>query len=209
MHTYKEMVTRLTALAPASLFPTLPLSTTTPTMHTTPTSITCNICTDIPDRPIELDCGNIVCLLCITRWLTTSQHIECPCCPSLLPDHAHLPSRITLDVIGSQLVVCSRGCNRAVRAEQYVAHTNSQCQEFFEHSVHSPSRITLRDVLDKKKESPTTPAEKVAATNIISRLMAEGEHGQMLQLPTCGQVCNLHPNTYFQTPLFSLSHSCL
>ena len=201
------MIAKLTAMASPSLFP-LPLSTTTPTMHTAQTCISCSICMDMPDRPIELDCGNMACLLCVTRWLTVSQSVACPCCQSHLPDHAHPPSRVTLDVIGSQLVVCNRGCNRAVRAEQYIAHIHSQCQGFSEHSVHSPSRMTLRDVLDTEKESPTTPAEKIAAKNIISRLMAEGEHGQLLQLPSRGQVRTSHLKYLFLIFMISLFLLC-
>ena len=116
------MVTRLTQMAPMSLFP---VTTATPKLHRAHTgvsSITCCICMDMPDRPIELGCGNLVCLLCTTKWLTISQSVECPCCQTPLSDYAQLLSRITLDVIGSQLVVCSRG---VVRAEHYIAHLNS------------------------------------------------------------------------------------
>lgn len=46
------------------------------------------------------------------QHLTGCEHLVCRM--SLLSSlHAHPPCQIILDVIGSQLVVCSRGCNRA------------------------------------------------------------------------------------------------
>ncbi len=93
-----------------------------------------------------------------------------------------------MDVLGRQLVECHKGCNRTVRAQQYLQHLQSQCQDFFEHSTHSPSRTTIKEILERDMESPTTPAEKEVAKNIIRRLMAESEDSQILHLPTRGQV---------------------
>ncbi len=118
--------------------------------------------------------------------------IDCPCCSSPLADHVHPPSRVTLDVLGSQLVVCSRGCNRMVKADLYIAHIKSQCQGFYQHSVLSPSRITLHDVLEKETESPPTPAEKEVAEKIMRRLMIESGDSQVLHLPTGGQVLQMY-----------------
>ena len=94
-----------------------------------------------------------------------------------------------MSILGGQLVECPRGCNRTVKAENYNSHIQSQCQAFFEHSVLSPSRTTIRDLLDRDRESATTPTEKRVAQHLIKRLMAENEEGQLLQLPTRGQVC--------------------
>lgn len=104
-----------------------------------------------------------------------------------------------MDVLGSQLVVCTRGCNRAVKAELYTSHINSQCQAAFEHSIHSPSRMVVQDLLDKGRVNPTTPTERRVAKNLISRLMAENnEEHQILHLPTKGQVhVKSHPNIHF------------
>lgn len=170
-------------MAPASFFPTslLPLQPSTNT-HT------CTKCAGILDRPIELKCGNMVCLHCCTTWLTVSDSVNCPCCHSPLQDHAHSPSSVTMDVLGAQLVQCPKSCNRTVRADQYMRHLQSQCQAFFEYSTHSPSRTTIKDILEKDRESPTTPAEKEVAKSIIRRLMVESEDGQILHLPTRGQV---------------------
>ena len=175
-------------MAPPSFFHPLPHSTSTPNLYsTTDTTILCTICMGILDQPIELGCGNMVCLQCCSRWLTGNQ-MDCPCCQSPLQDHAHSPSRVTMEVLGNQLVACGRGCNRVVKACQYLSHINSQCKASFEHSIYSPSRMTVQQLLEKDGDSPTTVTEKKVAKNIISRLMAETDEHQILQLPTRGQV---------------------
>ena len=184
MTTAKELSSRLAAMAPASFFPSLAL----PSLSTPATMHTCVICTGFLDRPIELRCGNMVCLHCCMHWLTVSEREDCPCCYCSLQDHTCSPSSITMSVLGQQLVECRKGCNRTVRAEQYLMHLQSQCQAFFEYSTRSPSRVTVKDILNKDRESPTTPVEKEVATNIIRRLMVEGEDNQILHLPTRGQV---------------------
>lgn len=93
-----------------------------------------------------------------------------------------------MEVLGSQLVECDRGCNRVVKANQYLQHLHSQCQAFFEHSVHSPSRTTIRDLLEKDSANLTTPTEKEVTNHLIKRLMAENEDGQVLTVPMRGQV---------------------
>lgn len=177
-------MSRLTAMAPASFFSTLPV----PSTPSTNIDILCTVCLSMLDRPIELGCGNMVCLLCCTRWLTISDSVDCPCCYSPLQNHTHSPSRVTMAVLGGQLVACTRGCNRTVQAEHYQQHIQSQCQAFFQHSTHSPSRITIQDILDKERDCPTTPAERHVAKHLIKRLMAEGGDDKILQLPTRGQV---------------------
>ena len=75
-----------------------------------------------------------------------------------------------------------------VKAGQYFSHSQSQCQVFFHQAVNSPSRATIKDLLEKDKETPTTPVERKVAQHLIKRLMAETDEGQLLQLPTRGQV---------------------
>lgn len=185
VNTDRDLASQLTAMAPPSFFSTLP---PLPKAHTN-TTISCVVCEGILDRPIEFGCGNMVCLLCCIKWLTTTrtQMVECPCCTTPLVDHAHPPSRVTMNVLGSQLVECTKGCNRVVKADQYLTHLHSKCQAFFEHSIYSPSRSTIRDLLEKDDETPTTPTERKVANHIIRRLMAESKE-EILQVPTRGQV---------------------
>lgn len=151
----------------------------------------CTICQHTLDRPVELGCGNLVCLACITRSLYSGCE-GCPCCHvAQLQEHTTTPSKVTMAVLGGQLVECPKGCNRTVRADQYQQHLSSKCQEFYEHSTYSPSRTTLSDVLGKDTSTPTTHTEKRVAQHLIKRLMAESQDKALLQVPTRGQVCEV------------------
>lgn len=45
-------------------------------------------------------------------------------------EHFRSPSRLTMEVLGSQLVECEvSGCNRVVRVDNYNAHLHSKCRE--------------------------------------------------------------------------------
>ena len=182
-HTAGQLVSTLTAMAPPFFILPLP----TPTTHTHP-DMMCTICCGMLDRPIELECGNMVCLLCCTRWLSISTSVDCPCCYTPLLDHTHSPSKITMAVLGSQLVVCGQGCRRIVQADQYKQHVHSKCQAFFDCSTDSPSRATLSDVLNSDKDSPATPTERKVAHHLIKKLLSETDDGKMLSVPTLGQV---------------------
>ena len=87
-----------------------------------------------------------------------SDSIQCLCCYSSLESHAKPPSRLTLRVIGQQLVECSMGCNIAVKVGFYQKHLQSQCQSHYEHSIHSPSRTTVLKILDRQVDAPTIGA---------------------------------------------------
>ena len=96
-NTANALASRLEAMSPASLFsPTLPPS---PSTHTNKDML-CTICIGLHDRPVELGCGNLVCLLCCTKWLTTMGSDECPCCPRTIHDHTQAPSKVTMAILG-------------------------------------------------------------------------------------------------------------
>ena len=46
--------------------------------------LSCQICSGVLDRPLELSCGAIVCSPCCSKWVTqrSTDHlsISCPCC---------------------------------------------------------------------------------------------------------------------------------
>ena len=163
-----EMVSRLASIAPEPFFhglTSLPIPTTN--------DILCPICCSVLERPIEFDYGSAVCLLCCTNWIQMSDSIQCPCCYSSLESHAKPPSRLTLGVIGQQLVECSMGCNRAVKVGFYLKHLQSQCQSHYEHSIHSPSRTTVQKILDRQVDAPTMSVERKVAQNLFKRMMVE------------------------------------
>ena len=168
VNTPAEMVSRMASIAPELFFPglgNLPIPTTN--------DILCPICCNILERPIELECGSAICLLCCTNWIQMSDSIQCPCCYNSLEHHAKPPSRLTLGVIGQQLVECSGGCNRTIKVELYHKHLQSQCQAHYEHSTYSPSRTTVQKFLDKQVDAPTTSVEWKVAQNLFKRMMAE------------------------------------
>ncbi len=174
----------ITAMSPPSFFPTAPPPMSTKTQYN---DFLCTVCAGFLDRPVELGCGNLVCLACCIRWLTISS--ECPCCSMPLLDHTHPPSKVTMSVLGGQLIKCDRGCNWTVRAIDYQQHLQSQCQKFHQHSTLSPSRTTVRDLLEKGRDTPTTSTERKVAGHLLKRMIAEKDT-PLLQVPTQGQVQN-------------------
>ena len=177
------MVSRVTAMAPDPFFPSI-----TELPKPTNNDILCLLCFNILDRPIELECGSAICLVCCTNWIQISDCIQCPCCYNSLEGHTKTPSQLTLGVIGQQLVECSNGCNRTVKVELYHQHIQSRCQSHYEHSTHSPSRTTVQNILDKQLDCPTTSVERKVAQNLFKQLMAESEDGHTITVPTQGQV---------------------
>ena len=183
----RELTAELTAMAPPPFFSAPP-----PAIHRQANSeILCPVCMDIVDQPLDLLCGNLVCLHCCVGWVTSSARQDCLCCYNCLLHHARAPSRLTMTMIGSQLVECPRGCNRIVKLEYYQSHVQSKCRSHFEHSILSPSRTTVREILDRDGVE-ATPTERMVAQHVVKKIMAEAGKGQMIQLPTRGQVYSVN-----------------
>ena len=199
----KDLVSKLHDVAPPSFNTTGSIPSTS---HTN-VDIQCTICGHTLDRPVELGCGNLVCLECTTRSIFSGCQ-GCPCCHvTQLPEHYSTPSKVTMTVLGGQLVECTMGCNRTVRADQFQQHLKSKCQGFYEHSTHSPSRTTLSDLLGKDTSTPTTHTEKRVAQHLIKRLMAEAQDSTLLQVPTRGQVFIVYIVTLWTKVNYNLTTS--
>lgn len=155
-HTAGELVSTLTTTAPASFF-TRPLPTITPT-HI---DMLCLICLGMLDRPIELECGNMVCLLCCTQWPTISNSVDCLCCY----DHTHSPSRVTMAVLESQLVECGQGCNRSVRVDQYQQHISSKCGAFVLNVPPYPLHALLSEMSSTAARTVQQPLRRGSGTS--------------------------------------------
>ena len=135
------------------------------------TDLSCLTCSDVLERPLQLACGDIFCYNCCQTWIYScpTSPTPCPCC------HDHHLGRTTIrsslpvvvSLLSSLLVICSRGCGRLVRADQYIKHVDSKCEGYYHLQVNSPSKITLRDVLSKPTQTPPTPAEKQAAEHLV------------------------------------------
>lgn len=188
MATSYEVLSNLQATAPQSFF-------SDGTEPTTPKElkmdITCTICMTLLDRPMELSCGNLVCLICLTKWVNVNNTVSCPCCYSdvHILEHSHTPSKVTMTILGSQLVECSKGCNKIVRVDEFTEHARSGCREHFQYCICSPSRTTLKHILERH-DAPTLTEQRVAS-NLLQRMLSEQEDG-VIQIPTSGQVIKIH-----------------
>ena len=164
-------------------------STTSETHH-----IKCSICKGVPERPLELLCGNIACLQCCCNSVQSSGTLTCPCCKSTTlcdvssSNHFQCPSKVTMSVLGNMVVDCNRGCNRSVRIMEYEQHLETDCQHHFEYSTLSPSHVTARDILSKSAETSTTPVERRIAATVIRKLMTEHADRTIIKIPTQGRV---------------------
>ena len=181
--TPSAVIRRAMATAPSSFFPDSYPDSHLYTDHSLSQVgdvVLCPVCTAVLERPIELACDRMVCLGCLVIWVQISPKLTCPCCfdNPLNSDHMKSPSAITIRVLGSLLVVCGI-CKRSVQAGQYLSHISTKCSA---HSVDSPSKATIRDILSKSPDSAPSPVERRVAGSVIKRMMA-GNEG-LVQVPT-------------------------
>ena len=79
----------LQSIAPASFFfPDSPLLTYDHSSYSLQ-GIHCDICMEILEQPIQLECDHLVCLHYCCTWLEVSHAKSCPCCScsDLQPNH--------------------------------------------------------------------------------------------------------------------------
>ena len=183
-----SVLSNLKALAPLSYFPPGTSSPKYSERDRYPECM-CAICMEVLDRPVELKCGNMVCLTCCCTWVETSLRVDCPCCYNhpLHGPNVSAPSKVTMQFLGTLLVDCQEGCNRTVRAGEYSRHVDSGCTTSVQQRILSPSKTTIRQILQKPVDTPTTPAEKRVAENLIRRLMTESS-GNVVKVTTKGMV---------------------
>ena len=184
-------ITTMQSIAPHSFYS----STLQPPQYSTPETyhIRCSICKGVPERPLELLCGNIACLQCCCSSVQSSGTPTCPCCKSttlcdVSSNHFQCPSKVTMSVLGNMVVNCSRGCNRSVRIMEYQQHLETNCQHHFEHSTLSPSNVTARDILSRSADTSTTPVVRRVAATVIRKLMTENPDRGLIKIPTQGRV---------------------
>jgi hypothetical protein len=75
-----------------------------------------------------------------------------------------------------------------VRADNFMRHLESSCKDFYESSIDSPSRLTVKDMLSRSTNHPITGSEKRVAENLIKRMIAEHPQEAVVRVPTRGQV---------------------
>lgn len=159
----------------------------------------------------------MVCLHCLTQSVSVSGgNLSCPCCYDhpLNSDFFWSPSAITMGVLGSLHVSCGKECNRTVRADNYTKHITSNCRSYYVCSTLSPSKTTIRDILNKPSNIEPTRAEKQVAENVLKRMFTENPDS-VVKVPTHGQVWKKYRNAQYCNSgfthtlfLISQSHWC-
>ena len=187
-----KVIRRIKSAAPVSLFDSVECANYHPPDSSPPTHLLCPVCTEVYDSPIELPCEQLICASCLCTWVQHAETLACPCCynehhPLLDEVEFRPPNSVLLDVLGSLLVACNKGCQTLVKAKDISIHISSGCKGYIEMTQSSPSRTTIRDVLSRPADTPTTPIEKRAAEHLIRRLQAESDEC-VVRIPTRGQV---------------------
>ena len=146
----------------------------------------CDICTEILEQLVQLECDHLMCLHCSCIWLEVSHAKPCPCSSysDLQPNHIRTPPAAIISFLGSLLVNCNRSCRRTVQARQYKVHIGSQGQHYFIQSTHSPSETTAAAILQKDAAPVTATERKVS---FLKQIMMETD-GNVIKVPTQGQV---------------------
>ena len=188
------VVRAILEIAPPSFVPHTSSPTYTP--GSTLDAVHCPICSSVLERPVELDCGKVVCAECMVRNIQESGELICPCCQlPLNSSHFHPPSSVTMGVLGSLLVKCE-SCVMLVKACNFTKHTDSKCTAHCEISgLNSPTKTTLQDVLSKSPDSTPSPSELRVAGNVIKQMMSSGEEVIKIPTGTRGQVNTSSGNT--------------
>lgn len=131
----------------------------------------CHHCQCIPNQPVELaTCRHYLCMQCIKAGIVT-----CPCNEDtvLALDHFSKPSPLTLNLIGSLLVRCSKNCGEVMELRHLTAHISSNCEHT---TVPSPSKTTVRQLLDREQGSKQSLMEKHNMGLVAERLVPNSGH---------------------------------
>lgn len=145
-------------------------------------AITCPICLDIVDQPMELiPCNSHICSTCLCSALEASKEPSCPCCYT---DHLSDSSTIrpvtpiVNNLIINTIFTCP-SCNRYVTLENVIPHHNSACK-----NIASCPPLSISSILSTSNNHPLTQTECRLTTNLVRRSLKNG----ILQVETAGQV---------------------
>lgn len=191
--TGKELLAHLKTLSQSSLLPEEdPNPQWDPSQASLGANLCCPICMAILDRPVQLLCGAVVCFNCCSTWIQFCPTLCCPCCysHSLSSLTVKQPSSLLTSLLQDLLVLCKGGCGKLVKLVQYKQHLKGKCKSHYDRSIHSPSRMTIQDVLSRPTSSPATPAEVKVAEHLVRKLMDPSTSSTqgVLKVKTSGQV---------------------
>lgn len=192
--TPKTVLSHVNTIVPE---PFLPPDDPTPTLYqNTTTEPLCPICLQLLDGPLQLGCGNIICLRCCRSWIQLHHPpLSCPCCYKILDsEHVTLPPPLVLSLVEGVLVHCVKGCGKIVQVRQYQQHLKGACQTHYHQLADSPSKMTISEVLSRPSTSPATPAEVRVAEHLVKKIIdqSSGESSEgVFKIPRRGEVSKL------------------
>ncbi len=155
--------------------------------------LTCPICLGLLNGPVLLSCDPAVCATCCCQAIQTSFSLKCPCCYSQLLSSATIsrPPAFLVSCLNDLQVTCVRKCGKAVKIQLYQQHLAGKCRSHYE-DLNSPSKVTLRDVLNRPASSPATSAEMRATHHLVRRVLnqegSSSSSSSIITIPTSGQV---------------------
>ena len=162
----------------------LPLEDPEPRLYqSTTTELLCPICTLLLDRPVQLECGTIICLQSCIQFHHSP--LSCPCCyVPLDSDHIRPPPPLVVTLVEALHVHCVRGCGKVVCLRQY---QQQACQGHFYTQADSPSKLTISEVLSRPSALPATSAEVNVAEHLVQKIMDQSS-GDSKHNPASGQI---------------------
>ena len=142
---------------------------------------------EVLHRPIQLPCNQLICATCCTKSIAVTVTTACPCCyqHDLAESGIRKPPDVVMDLLAGLLVNCKK-CQRPVKASIYQQHLDTGCTAHV--VLDSPSRHSLREVLNAPADAPATPVEVRAAGHVLQRMLQQGESGNIIRVPTKGKV---------------------
>ena len=152
--------------------------------------IECLVCLGVLARPIQLPCGEVCCMSCLSEWVKANPTIDpltCPCCPLTLEveiSKLHPASQVVLKLLDTLLVTCKR-CGQRVTVAQHQEHLESSCTLQANTSVPE----TIDDILAQPSTTPLAPGERRAKQHSLVRLFSSSPpEEQVVSVPTSGRV---------------------
>ena len=144
----------------------------------------CPLCHSFMDRPLELKCGSTVCLQCCCERVEINDNRSCPICDShdLSALTIKAPTETFCQLLGSVRVQCVK-CSTVTTAKDATTHS---CHSQYS-CVSSPSRLSVRDILDRPMDSSLHPLEKRVTVHLLKRMMATSS-SSIVTVPTQRRV---------------------
>ena len=171
----------------------------------------CTECKCVADRPVQTNCGRLVCYRCIATHFKAHKN-SLSCCGAEHPASSFIPAPDVLVKIIANLIIRCSSCNSTVELKTMSAHITSGCTLTV---PPSPSRLTISQVMSQPADAPLMKAEKKLATSVVKRIFntsPQQSSSDIISLPTAGQVIihkYIQHSMCFKAHYFNSSHSHL